>query len=171
MTENLKNDNSNKKINKKEVIQALKFILCSIGAAGIQFGSFAIFNLFLPEEKYYYLCYIPSLILSILFNFTLNRNFTFKASNNIPLAMTKVFIFYLVFTPLSALWGQGLAMAGWNEFVILIFTMLINFVTEFIYQRFYVFHPKYNQPTQTQQIEENLENPNDKSNNENKQEN
>ena len=80
-------------------------------------------------------------MLSILWNFTLNRKFTFRSANNVPIAMLKVAVFYLIFTPLSTLWtayltGDGV---GWNEYVVLIATMLVNFVSEFLYDRFIVF--------------------------------
>ncbi len=122
---------------KKEFIRVILFALFSASAGIIQTVSFAILNEFFHFN--YWVCYLTALILSVLWNFTLNRNITFKAANNVPIAMAKVFLFYLVFTPLSTWWGQALADIGWNEYVILILTMLVNFVTEFLYDRFFVF--------------------------------
>ena len=92
----------------------------------------------------YWPSYLTALILSILWNFTLNRNVTFKSATNIPLAMLKVFGYYLIFTPLSTLWGKALTDIGWNEYLVLGGTMVINFVTEFLFMRFVVFKDKSN---------------------------
>ena len=89
----------------------------------------------------HWVSYLVSLILSVLWNFTLNRKFTFCSANNIPIAMMKVAVFYLVFTPLSTWWTAVLTgeSVGWNEYLVLGVTMLINFVTEYLYDRFLVF--------------------------------
>ena len=123
---------------KKEFLRSLKFILFSISAGVIQVLSFTIM-----EEVFYlthWISYLVSLVLSVLWNFTLNRKFTFCSANNVPLAMTQVALFYLVFTPLSTWWTAYLTdTAGWNEYIVLVLTMLINFVTEYLYDRFVVF--------------------------------
>ncbi|MEG2315207.1 MAG: GtrA family protein, partial [Clostridia bacterium] len=77
--------------------------------------------------------------LSVLWNFTLNRRYTFRSDANIPRAMLLVGLYYLVFTPLSTWWGAALTNLGWNEDLVLVGTMLINFVTEFLFQRFVVY--------------------------------
>ena len=127
---------------KQSLLQMLKFLFFSIGAGIIQILSFTLMNELLAIP--YWPAYLVSLLLSIIFNFTFNRHFTFKSSNNIPVAMTKVIIYYCVFTPLSTLWGDALTNIGWNEYIVLGGTMIINFITEFLYQRFFVFAPKYN---------------------------
>ena len=127
---------------KQSLLQMLKFLFFSIGAGIIQILSFTLMNELLAIP--YWPAYLVSLLLSIIFNFTFNRHFTFKSSNNIPVAMMKVIIYYCVFTPLSTLWGDALTNIGWNEYIVLGGTMIINFVTEFLYQRFFVFAPKYN---------------------------
>lgn len=124
---------------KKEIIRTIKFILFSASAGVIQVLSFTVF-----EEVFHlvhWLSYLISLVLSVLWNFTLNRKFTFYSANNIPIAMMKVALFYIVFTPLSTWWTAVLtgARIGWNEYLVLIITMLINFVTEYLYDRFFVF--------------------------------
>ena len=122
---------------KKEWIRVLKFTLLSISAGIIQTLSFTLMNELFHWN--YWVCYLTALTLSVLWNFTLNRKFTFHSANNIPIAMLKVAAFYLVFTPLSTWGGSALEAAGWNEYIVLIVSMLSNFVLEFLYCRFVVF--------------------------------
>ena len=124
---------------KKEFIRTLKFVLFSISAGIIQLVSFTIMDEVLHLT--HWISYLVSLILSVLWNFTLNRKFTFKSANNIPIAMTKVACFYIVFTPLSTWWTAVLTEPPvlWNEYLVLAITMLINFVTEYLFDRFVVF--------------------------------
>ena len=124
------------KDNKAPLWQAVKFTLFSISAGIIQIGSFALLEIFIKD---YWIPYLTSLILSILWNFTLNRRYTFKSAANVPVAMAKVFGFYLVFTPLSTYLGDLAEGAGINDFVILIVTMLANFVLEFLLCKFVVY--------------------------------
>ena len=121
--------------NKKPFWQALKFTLFSISAGIIQIGSFSILEIFIQD---YWIPYLISLVLSILWNFTLNRRYTFQSAANVPIAMAKVFGFYLVFTPLSTWLGNLAEGRGVNDFVILIITMLCNFVLEFLFCKFVV---------------------------------
>lgn len=126
-------------IMKKELFRSLKFVLFSISAGVIQVVSFTIM-----EEVFHvvhWLSYLVALVLSVIWNFTLNRKFTFKSANNVPIAMFKVALFYLVFTPLSTWWTAVLTGAEflWNEYLVLGITMIINFVTEYLYDRFVVF--------------------------------
>ena len=123
--------------NKKELIRAVKFLFFSVSAGVIQAGSFALMNEVFQWN--YWVCYLTALVLSVLWNFTLNRKFTFYSANNIPIAMLKVAAFYLVFTPLSTWGGQVLNDLGWNEYIVLAISMITNFVTEFLYDRFVVF--------------------------------
>ncbi|MBQ3263288.1 MAG: GtrA family protein [Oscillospiraceae bacterium] len=123
---------------KKEMMRAVKFALFSASAGIIEFGAFALLNetLHLP----YYLSYIAALVLSVLWNFTLNRRFTFQSANNVPKAMLLVALFYLVFTPLTGWLEHVYTMKfGWNEYVATILNMALNLVTEFLYDRFVVF--------------------------------
>lgn len=122
----------------KETLRVIKFILFSISAGAIQLGSFALLTELSGFS--YWPCYLISLVLSVVWNFTLNRNFTFHSAVNVPLAMTKVFIYYLVFTPVTTILGDYLVEdLLWNEYLVTIVNMLLNFVTEFLYQRFFVF--------------------------------
>ena len=127
------------KDNKAPMWQAVKFTLFSISAGIIQIGSFAMLEIFIKD---YWIPYLTSLILSILWNFTLNRRYTFKSAANVPVAMAKVFGFYLVFTPLSTYLGNLAEGAGINDFLILIVTMLANFVLEFLFCKFVVYRGK-----------------------------
>ena len=127
------------KDNKKQLWQAIKFTLFSISAGIIQIGSFALLEIFIKD---YWIPYLISLVLSILWNFTLNRRYTFKSAANVPVAMMKVFGFYLVFTPLSTYLGDLAEGVGVNDFIILIITMLTNFVLEFLFCKLVVYRGK-----------------------------
>lgn len=122
---------------KQSAWQALKFTLFSISAGIIQIASFELFSKILNLP--YWLAYGTALVLSVLWNFTFNRRYTFRSDMNVPRAMTLVFLYYLVFTPLSTWGGHALTQGGANEDLVLIGTMLVNFVTEFLYQRFVVY--------------------------------
>ena len=124
---------------KKSLWQAVKFTLFSISAGVIQIGSFALLEIFIKD---YWIPYLISLVLSILCNFTLNRRYTFKSAANVPVAMAKVFGFYLVFTPLSTYLGNVAEGYGVNDFLILIVTMLANFVLEFLFCKLVVYRGK-----------------------------
>lgn len=124
---------------KKQFFQIVKFTLFSISAGVIQIGSFALLEIFIKD---YWIPYLISLVLSILWNFTLNRTYTFKSAANVPVAMAKVFAFYLVFTPLSTYLGNVAEGNGVNDFVILLVTMVANFVLEFAFCKFVVYRGK-----------------------------
>lgn len=121
---------------KKQIMQVIKFTLFSISAGLIQVGSFALLEIFI---KTYWIPYLTSLLLSIVWNFTLNRKFTFKSAANVPVAMAKVLGFYLVFTPLSTWLGNLAEGAGVDDFLILAITMIANFVLEFLFCKFVVY--------------------------------
>ena len=123
---------------KKELIRSLKFLLFSISAGAIQILSFTLLNelLHLP----YWVSYLIALVLSVIWNFTLNRRFTFRSANNVPVAMLKVAAYYAVFTPLSTLLEKYLTdTVGWNEYLVTFLNMVINFVTEYLFDTFVVF--------------------------------
>lgn len=127
--------------------QIIKFTLFSISAGIIQTVSFTILNEFVfvfEKGNEYGLSYFIALFLSVLWNFTFNRKYTFKAANNVPVAMMLVLAYYAVFTPLSIWWGVALTKLGWNEYLVFAFTMIINFVTEFLYQKYVVFRNSVN---------------------------
>ena len=126
---------------KKQLWQVVKFALFSVSAGVIQIGTFALLEIFIQD---YWIPYLISLVLSILWNFTLNRRYTFQSAANVPAAMAKVFGFYLVFTPLSTYLGNVAEGHGVNDFLILIVTMLANFVLEFLFCKLVVYRGKEN---------------------------
>ncbi|MBR6530085.1 MAG: GtrA family protein [Clostridia bacterium] len=123
-----------------ELLRTVKFTLFSVSAGVIQIGSYALFREVFGWEEW--LSYLLSLVLSVVWNFTLNRKYTFRSAANAPVAMLKVALFYAVFTPLSTWWTAALT-GGETEslvaYAVEIGTLLINFVTEYLYQRFFVF--------------------------------
>ncbi len=151
-------DNQNKK---KNLIQMLKFVLFSCSAGIIQIGSFTLMSEVIVKTKFiadlmtehpgfakimeneYGPMYLIALILSVIWNFTINRKFTFKSAANIPVAMLKVFGYYLVFTPLSTVIGNyctaKFASVGGIDYIVLIITMLCNMITEFLFCKFVVY--------------------------------
>ena len=129
-------------MNKSNLLQALKFTLFSISAGVIQVLSFTLINELLHWP--YWPAYLISLVLSILWNFTLNRRFTFQSAVNVPIAMAKVFGFYLVFTPLSTYLGALAEGSGVNEYIVLATTMIANFITEFLFCKFIVYRNQEN---------------------------
>ena len=123
---------------KKEVIRSLKFLLFSISAGVIELAAFSLLNELTIWS--YWPCYLVALALSVLWNFTLNRRYTFQSANNVPRAMALVFAFYCVFTPLSTFLGSFLAdTLGWNEYLVTILNMAANFILEYLYDRLVVF--------------------------------
>ncbi len=117
--------------------QVVKFTLFSISAGLIQIAAFTLMEtvFHLP----YWPSYLTALVLSVLWNFTFNRRYTFRSDASVARSMLLVALFYAVFTPVSTWWGHALTSAGWNDFLVLAGTMVVNFVTEFLYQRFVVY--------------------------------
>ncbi len=126
------------KINKKELIRTIKFTLFSISAGIIEITLFAILDHFTKWS--YWPSYLIALIASVIWNFTLNRQYTFKSTNNVPIAMMKVALFYLIFTPTSTLLGNFLAEdLAWNSILVTLINMLLNFILEYLYDTYIVF--------------------------------
>lgn len=142
MKEQKKKMNGKTLTKKEEFIKFLVFVAFSCSAGVIQIGSFSLMNELIGWS--YWPSYLISLLLSVLWNFTINRKFTFKSANNMWLAMLLVLGFYAVFTPISTLWGDALEKAGWNEYIVLAFTMVINVVGEFLYCRYVVYSKSIN---------------------------
>lgn len=125
-------------MNSKEIVRFLKFLGFSISAGLVEMGVFALLNELTSLS--YWPCYLTALVLSVVWNFTLNRKFTFRSAANVPVEMLKALAYYAVFTPLTTLLGQYLAEGlGWNEYLVTGINMVLNFTTEFLYQRFFVF--------------------------------
>lgn len=122
---------------KTSLWQVVKFTLFSASAGILQV---AVFTLLETAVKLpYWPSYLIALVASVLWNFTFNRRYTFRSDANLARSMLLVALFYAVFTPLSTWWGDALTRIGWNDFVVLAGTMAVNFVTEFLYQRFVVY--------------------------------
>ena len=122
----------------KELLRSLKFLLFSISAGVIEVAAFSLLNELTGWS--YWPCYLIALVLSVLWNFTLNRRYTFQSASNVPAAMIKVFAFYCVFTPASTVLGNFLAESlYWNEYLVTVINMAANFTLEFLYDRFFVF--------------------------------
>ena len=120
----------------KEALRALKFTLISLSAALIDAGSFAVMTLLSVPIV---IAQPVSLILSVIWNFTINRKITFKSAGNVKIAMLQVAAFYLVFTPLTT-WFSGFALAhGLDEMIIKAITMVLNLVLEYLFCRYVVF--------------------------------
>ncbi|MBQ8909111.1 MAG: GtrA family protein [Clostridia bacterium] len=133
-------DSKKQKFLKSNWWQVIKFTLFSISAGVIQFGVFLLLNEVVGWS--FWPSHLISVTLSVVWNFTFNRKFTFKASNNVPIAMLLTFAFYVAFVPASVFGGNALEAAGWDALLVEALMMVINFVTEFIYQKFVVFNRK-----------------------------
>ena len=152
-----KTEQEKKDETRSELIRTGKFVLFSISAGAIELGTFTVLYELLHWE--YWIAYLIALVLSVVWNFTLNREFTFRSANNVPVAMLKVAAYYAVFTPLSTWAGHYLAdTLGWNDFLVTALNMIVNFVTEFLYQRFFVFGKSIDtKPVHSSNKEENRE--------------
>ena len=121
-----------------ELLRSLKFTLFSASAGLIQIGAFALCNdvIRLPA----WLGYLIALVLSVLWNFTLNRRYTFRSAASVPRAMALVALFYLVFTPCTTWLEHWLTdVKLWNDYLVTALNMVLNLVLEFLYDRFVVF--------------------------------
>lgn len=126
----------------ENLVQAVKFTLFSISAGIIQVLSFTL--LYEVLKLVYWPAYLIALILSVVWNFTFNRKFTFKSAANVPIAMLKVLGYYAVFTPLTTWGGNYLESINWDGFLILALTMILNFITEFLFTKYVVFRNQIN---------------------------
>jgi putative flippase GtrA len=123
---------------KQELLRTIKYVLIAASAGLIQIGSFTLMNELFHWN--YWVSYLVALVLSVLWNFTINRRYTFKSASNVPKAMALVFAYYCVFTPLSTLLEDYLTTKlGWNEYLVTFLNMCLNLATEFPFQRFVVF--------------------------------
>lgn len=127
---------------KQTIIQIIKFVVFSMGAGIIQIVTFTLLTEL--TDFPYLACYLPSLVLSVLYNFTVNRRYTFKSATNVPIAMVKVGLYYCIFTPVSAYLGHLATANGVNDYIVEVVTMLCNLVTEFLVCRFWVYRGSMN---------------------------
>ena len=124
---------------KKELYRALKFTLISISAGIIQILSFTILNEFVLGSENSAWSHLIALVLSVIWNFTINRKITFKSSNNIVKSMLLVALFYVVFTPASTFFMKWATDMHWNEYLVEGINMIANFVLEYLFTRFVVY--------------------------------
>ncbi len=131
---------------KAAAIQAVKFTLLSITAAGVEVASFALMVWINSMTGWFPFCVSQSvsIALSVIYNFTVNRHFTFKSANNVPIAMLKVALFYVFFIPLTSWGGQVLSDLGWADWLLKGISLLLNFVGEFLWWKFVVFRGSEN---------------------------
>lgn len=142
---------------KNEIIRVVKFACFSLSAGVIQIVAFTLLNEL--TNWTYWPCYLIALVLSVLWNFTLNRKFTFKSANNVPVAMLKVALFYCVFTPVTTILGNYLAEdLHWNEYLVTIINMALNLSTEYLYDRFFVFRNTIDTNNSAKKIEDTASN-------------
>ena len=139
MTEETRNPEQEKQPkDRSELIRTIKFVLFSISAGIIEITVFTVLYELLHWE--YWVAYLIALVLSVVWNFTLNREFTFRSANNVPIAMLKVAAYYAVFTPVTTILGNYLeGTCSWDGMLVTVMNMLLNFVTEYLYDRFVVF--------------------------------
>ncbi|MBQ0018198.1 MAG: GtrA family protein [Clostridiales bacterium] len=147
-----------KKRNTRETIRAIKFFFVSMSAGLIEIGSFTIFDKFVWTDSYWP-CYLTALILSVLWNFTINRRYTFKSTKNVPRAMAMIFGYYCVFTPVTTILGNYLAgTLLWNEYLVTIMNMSLNLVTEYLFDTFVVYRNEMDNNDIAKREEEKMNN-------------
>lgn len=127
---------------KETVIQIAKFVFFAMGSGIIQTVVFTLLNEKLNLD--YWQSYLPAIILSVLYGFTVNRRYTFKSANNVPVAMAKLAFYYCIFIPTSTYLGDLAEGAGVNEYIVLVVTMLSNLVTAFLVNRFWIYKDSMN---------------------------
>lgn len=136
-----KSEESKSSAKMKQFLQVLKFTAFSASAGVIQFVVTSLlfdWTGWLP----YWAAYVIGLTLSVVWNFTFNRKFTFAAATNITLSSVLVILYNcIIVVPiayggdcLSAYWGYPYGM------LVTVIGMLINFVTEFFWDKFVVFN-------------------------------
>lgn len=126
---------------KQEFFQFLKFLAFSLSAGVIQLLTFELlYNVI--NWKSWWATYLISIILSVVWNFTFNRKFTFKSATNVTVSMILALLFYVPFIPLSVFGGNALEQIGWNGTLVTLMMMVINFVGEFVWDKFVVFNEK-----------------------------
>jgi len=128
------------KLKNNTFVEIIKFVLFSISAGAIQLISFAVCDTLLKLG--WQTSYLIALILSIVWNFTFNRRFTFKSICNVPVAMLKVGLFYIVFVPCSTALGNFLTGINWNDYLVTYINMILNMSLEYLYDKFIVFKDK-----------------------------
>ena len=128
---------SNHKVFWKEFFRTIKYFIVAASAGLIQFGVNVL--LFKVTPMPYWICYDIALILSVIWNFTINRKATFKSVGNIPIAMLKVLGYYAVFGPIATVAAVFVKEDNPYYWLITIGLIIINGVTEYLFMRLFVF--------------------------------
>lgn len=134
--------NKEKLTPKQTVMQIVKFVFFSMGSGIIQTVIFTLLNEVVKLD--YWSSYLPAIILSVLYGFTVNRRYTFKSANNVPVAMAKLAFYYVIFIPTATYLGDLAESAGVNEYIVLVVTMLSNLTTAFLVNRFWIYRNSMN---------------------------
>ena len=143
-----------KKEKRKTLFQIIKYAICTASAGLIEFITFTILTktpilssmanekvwFFTENNLAWFVATAIALFLSIVWNFTINRKFTFKSAGNVPRAMSLAFLFYVPFFPFK-LWFNSYMPEhlGVDSLLIEVITMLINGVLEFCWQKFVIY--------------------------------
>lgn len=154
-----KEDNKSKAdlTSKQKILQVVKFAIFSCGAGIIQTVVYTLCTelIFKNSDSLEWLSYTIALVCSVLFNFTLNRKYTFKSASNVPKAMLLVGLFYCAFAPYSIWLTNYLNVnQGWNEYLVLFIVMIQNLTFEFLWDRFVVFRKSINTQPQSKKKED-----------------
>lgn len=140
--------------------QAFKYLCCTASAGLIQIISFTILQAAIPDNgetlhfivedmsRATFIATTVALALSVLWNFTLNRKFTFKSAKNVPVAMFLAFLFYVPFYPFQTWYVHTVKVAlGGSDgagFLAEATVMLINGILEFCWQKFVIYRKSTN---------------------------
>ena len=136
---------------KAQIWEMIKFLLFSLSAGAIQILSFELLYTWTACLSWWP-SYLISILLSVVWNFTFNRKFTFQSSCNVPISMLLVLAYYSVFIPVSVFGGRALEAIGWNGTLVTLLMMVLNFVTEYIWQKFVVFNEKIVKPAKKKEL-------------------
>lgn len=135
-------ENKEQLTTKENIIQVVKFVAFSLGSGVIQTVVFTVLNEFMHFD--YWQSYLPAIFLGVLYGFTVNRRFTFKSANNVPVAMAKLAFYYCIFIPTSTYLGNLAENKGVNEYIVLVVTMLANLTTAFLVNRLWIYRNSMN---------------------------
>ena len=122
-------------------LQFLQFVVVSLGAGVIEYATFALMTWIVPDNKTMLVAAeVTSVVLSCLFNFTVNRKYTFHSSSNIPLGMLLYGVYYaFLATPAGVWFLLFLTQGGMHELLAKAVKMLVNFIFDYLFCKFILF--------------------------------
>lgn len=116
------------------------FLYFSLGAGVIKLVSFLLLSLIdSGHGAVLVLAEIVSVVLSGLFNFTWNRKFTFRSTNNIVPGMFLYGLYSLIATPAVASFIVDLTRRGWADWLAKAMKMALHFILDSLYCKFVIF--------------------------------